>query len=123
MKRYILLLFLVLLPITAATAELHITPSLCAVGEDETSCNVSVKVAFSADEDDVRYCLSVVGKGLIRCFWGDTDKDLQVYINSEQDIQFTVTEGETGAPVAAATLVVAQYHPKRHRRRYGWGLL
>lgn len=122
MKRLPLTLLLAGLPIAGSTAALHLTPSLCAVSEEDATCHVSVKVDFSAD-DNARYCLSIKGKGLIRCFWGESDKDIQVYIDSDEDIQFMVTRSESGESVASATLKIAQYQPKRHRRRYGWGLL
>nr|WP_255461856.1 DUF3019 domain-containing protein [Microbulbifer sp. ALW1] len=96
-------------------------PSVCAVDEGESSCNVSVKIDFDAD-DNARYCLSIAGRGLVRCFWGDAE-ELKVYVNSPGDLRFQVTSGESGEGVAAAILKVAQYQPKRHRRRYGWGLL
>ncbi|WP_226664333.1 DUF3019 domain-containing protein [Microbulbifer aggregans] len=122
MTRRVLIFLLACLPVAGTAAGLQLTPSLCAVSEDDNICHVSVKVDFSAD-DNARYCLSIKGKGLIRCFWGETDKDIQVYIDSDEDIQFMVTKSESGERVASATLKIAQYQPKRHRRRYGWGLL
>ncbi|HEY8570695.1 DUF3019 domain-containing protein [Microbulbifer sp.] len=122
MTQRFLLFLCALLAIPAKAADLQLTPSLCAVSEDESSCSVSVKVRFTADDSE-RYCLSIIGKGLIRCFSGKTEKNLEVYIHADHDTQFTVTEGESGERVASAVLKVAQYQPKRHRRRYGWGLL
>jgi Protein of unknown function (DUF3019) len=122
MTQRILLFLFALLVVPASAADLRLTPSLCAVTEDESGCSVSVKVKFTAD-DRARYCLSIIGKGLIRCFTGNTEKNLEVYIHADHDTQFTVTEGENGERVASAVLKVAQYQPKRHRRRYGWGLL
>ncbi|MFV8780837.1 DUF3019 domain-containing protein [Microbulbifer sp. SA54] len=122
MKRRILLFLSACLPMAGSTAGLQLTPSLCAVSDEDATCHISVTVDFDAD-DNGRYCLSIKGKGLIRCFWGETDRDIQVYVDSDEDIQFMVTRSESGEPVAAATLKIAQYQPKRHRRRYGWGLL
>jgi len=121
MKRQLLLLLISIVPALVKAADLRLTPSVCAVDEGEASCSISVKVDFDAD-DKARYCLSISGKGLVRCFWGDSD-ELEVYINSSEDIRFLITESESGEGVAAATLKVASYQPKRHRRRYGWGLL
>lgn len=116
-----LLLLPSLIPAQMFAADLRLTPSVCAVEDDERRCNISVKVYFDADDND-RYCLYIDGRGLVRCFWGDS-KDLEVFISSTGDTRFQVTSGESGEGVAAATLKVAQYQPKRHRRRYGWGLL
>nr|WP_010131990.1 DUF3019 domain-containing protein [Microbulbifer agarilyticus] len=121
MKRAIQILFLTLLPGLAMAAELRATPSMCALDEGESQCSVLVKLAFEAD-DKARYCLSIIGQGRVRCFWGDND-DLKVYVSSAGDIHFKVTVNENGQSVANAVLKVAQYQPKRHRRRYGWGLL
>ncbi|MCK7597870.1 DUF3019 domain-containing protein [Microbulbifer sp. CAU 1566] len=121
MKRQFFLLLMAIAPALVKAAELRLTPSVCAVDEGESSCNVSVKINFDAD-DNARYCLSIAGRGLVRCFWGDAE-ELKVYVNSPGDLRFQVTSGESGEGVAAAILKVAQYQPKRHRRRYGWGLL
>ncbi|WP_299594163.1 DUF3019 domain-containing protein [uncultured Microbulbifer sp.] len=121
MKRTILLSLLTLAPGLATTAELRVTPSVCALDEGENQCSVLVKLDFEAD-DEARYCLSIIGQGRVSCFWGDND-DLKVYVSSAADIRFQVTANENGQSVASAILKVGQYQPKRHRRRYGWGLL
>ena len=121
MKRKLLLLLLTLVPCLATAAELRVTPSMCALDEDERQCSILVKLDFDAD-DEARYCLSITGQGQVGCFWGDND-DLKVYVSSARDINFQVTANENGKDVASAVLKVAQYQPKRHRRRYGWGLL
>lgn len=129
MKPQIFLLTLATLPEMAAAADLHLTPTVCAVDESESRCSISVNVDFEAD-DERHYCLSVDSKGLIRCFHGGI-RDLEVYINSDRDIRFQVSASSSastggsakGQDVAAATLKIAHYQPKRHRRRYGWGLL
>ena len=121
MKRRFVLLLLAVVPSLVMAADLRLTPSMCAVDEGENNCSITVKVDFDAD-DNKRYCLSIDGKGLVRCFWGD-NSNLEVYISSEADLRFQVSAGESGEGVAAAVLKVAQYQPKRHRRRYGWGLL
>lgn len=125
MKRQILLFLLAVFPGLVAAADLHLTPAVCAVDESESRCSISVSIDFDAD-DERHYCLSVDSKGLIRCFHGDI-RDLEVYINSDRDIRFQVStstsDSTMGQDVAAATLKVAHYQPKRHRRRYGWGLL
>ena len=121
MKRKLLLVLLTLVPSLVTAAELRVTPSMCALDDDERQCSVLVKIAFDAD-DEARYCLSIIGQGRVRCFWGDND-DLKVYVSSTRDIRFQVTADENGKDIASAVLKVAQYQPKRHRRRYGWGLL
>ncbi|WP_066960224.1 DUF3019 domain-containing protein [Microbulbifer sp. Q7] len=121
MKLNVLMLLLALVPGLTTGAELRVTPSMCALDESEDQCRVLVRLNFDAD-DEARYCLSIVGRGLVRCFFGDSE-DLNVYVNSPEDIRFQVTADESGKSVAAAVLKVAQYQPKRHRRRYGWGLL
>ncbi|WP_226703509.1 DUF3019 domain-containing protein [Microbulbifer elongatus] len=121
MNRTILILFLTLLPSLVMAAELRVTPSMCALDDEERQCSVLVRLAFDAD-DEARYCLSIIGQGQVRCFWGDND-DLKVYVSSADDIRFQVTADENGKDIASAVLKVAQYQPKRHRRRYGWGLL
>jgi Protein of unknown function (DUF3019) len=121
MKPQILSLVLAVLPGLAAAADLHLTPSVCAVDDSENRCSISVSVDFDAD-DERHYCLSVDSKGMIRCFHGGI-RDLEVYISSDRDIRFQVSNTTSGQDVAAATLKVAHYQPKRHRRRYGWGLL
>jgi len=122
MIKFLSLLMFVSLPFSAHTADLNLTPSLCAVGEEQQSCSLSVRVAFDADEVS-HYCLTILGKGLVRCFWSGAKEELEVFITSEKDLIFQVTEGESGEEVASATLKVGHYEPKRHRRRYGWGLL
>ncbi|WP_078084024.1 DUF3019 domain-containing protein [Microbulbifer mangrovi] len=117
----LLLLLPSLLPALSQAADLRLIPSVCAVDENESRCSISVRIHFDADDNN-RYCLSIVGRGLVRCFSGDND-DLEVFISSTNDTRFQVTSSESGKDVAAAILKVAQYQPKRHRRRYGWGLL
>ncbi|WP_295802413.1 DUF3019 domain-containing protein [uncultured Microbulbifer sp.] len=109
-------------PLSVEAADLRVTPSLCAIGEDEEKCSISVTVLFNADDDD-RYCLSIVDRGLIECFSGRAGSQLQVYVAADEDIQFQVTEAESGDRVASTILKVAKFRPKRHQRRYGWGLL
>ena len=121
MNRRLFLLLLTVVPSLVIGADLRLTPSMCAVDEGENNCSITVKVDFDADDNE-RYCLTIAGKGLVRCFWGDKD-DLEIYVSSEADLRFQITSGESGEGVAAAVLKVAQYQPKRHRRRYGWGLL
>ena len=123
MKKSLLLLLLALgLPLAGITAELHLTPSLCAIDADETRCDISVSVTFEPDDNE-RYCLTISDRGLIRCFAGNSLNGMQVYVATDKNLQFQVTEGESGEPVASETLKVARYRPKRHKRRYGWGLL
>lgn len=119
MKRLITIFSLAFLPGLATSAELQLTPTICAVDENESNCSISVSVDFYAD-DERQYCLTIESKGLIRCFQGDI-RDLEVYVNSDRDIRFQVSN--SGQGVAAAILKVGHYQPKRHRRRYGWGLL
>lgn len=109
-------------PSIGDAAELRITPSLCVMDEDESLCAVSVNVAVVAN-DNARYCLTIAGKGLIRCFAGNRLTELQVYITAESNTRFQLTESESGNQVASAVLKVARYRPTRHQRRYGWGLL
>ncbi|AQQ69110.1 hypothetical protein Mag101_16850 [Microbulbifer agarilyticus] len=125
MKQLCLLLFSIfLLGLNqgALAAELHITPSLCAVAEDEELCSISVTVDFQADDDN-DYCLSVSGRGLVSCFSGSAGRSLQVYVSAHEDLFFQVTNSASGIQVAQATLKVAKFRPKRHQRRYGWGFL
>ncbi|WP_323846309.1 DUF3019 domain-containing protein [Microbulbifer magnicolonia] len=103
-------------------AELRVTPSLCAINDDDSRCDIPVKVLFSSD-DPARFCLSISGRGLIRCFDGGAARELQLYVSAEEDVLFRVTEEVSGKDVATASLKVARYRPKRHRRHYGWGLL
>lgn len=123
MKKPLLLLFLALsLPLSVAAAELRLTPSLCAIDEDETRCDISVSVTFVPDDNE-RYCLTISDRGLVRCFAGNSFTDVELYIATDKNLQFQVTNGESGRPVANETFKVARYRPKRHKRRYGWGLL
>lgn len=103
-------------------AELRVKPALCAIGEDEEKCSISVTVTFVADREN-RYCLSIVDRGLVECFPGGKENQTQVYIAADDDIEFQVTEAKTGDRIATTTLKVAKFRPKRHQRRYGWGLL
>lgn len=103
-------------------AELNLTPALCAIDEGEEHCAISVNVAFSGDENK-RYCLTISGKGLVRCFDSQPLNEMQVYVTADTNTQFLVTEKASGKEVATATLKVARYRPTRHQRRYGWGLL
>jgi len=122
MSKLLSLFLLAWMPLVPQAADLNLTPSLCAVEKEQGSCNVSIKVAFHADEMS-RYCLTILGKGLIRCFWSGEEEELEVFINTERDLTFQITQGESGEQVASATFKVGHYEPKRHRRRYGWGLL
>ena len=123
MKKSLLLLLLALcLPLAGIAAELHLTPSLCAIDQGEERCNISVSVTFVADDNE-RYCLTISDRGLIRCFAGNSLSDAHIYIATDKSLQFLVTEGESGEEVASETFKVARYRPKRHKRRYGWGLL
>lgn len=103
-------------------AELRVTPSLCAINDDDSRCDIPVKVLFFS-EKSARYCLSISDRGLIRCFDGGSAQELQLYISAQEDVLFRVTEEASGKNVATASLKVARYRPKRHRRHYGWGLL
>ncbi|GAB2513897.1 DUF3019 domain-containing protein [Microbulbifer agarilyticus] len=118
---FVATLLLGVTPLSTA-AELSITPSLCAIDDDEELCSISVMVDFKAD-DSSRYCLSVTGRGLVRCFAGNSGHAIQVYVTSHENLSFKVTDGDSGAEVAQATLKVAKFRPKRHQRRYGWGFL
>ena len=110
------------LPGVGSAAELHLTPTLCAIDEGEDACSIPVNVTFAA-EDNARYCLSISGKGLVHCFAGSSSTEMQIYVTAEANTQFLITEGESGDKVATAMLKVARYRPTRHQRRYGWGLL
>ena len=107
---------------SAEAAELRVTPALCAIGEDEEKCRISVTVMFTPDSDD-RYCLTIARRELVECFTSDKRSEMQIAIAADEDVQFQVTEAATGNRVAGATLKVAKFRPKRHKRRYGWGLL
>ncbi|WP_346840218.1 DUF3019 domain-containing protein [Microbulbifer sp. SAOS-129_SWC] len=123
MKKSLLLLFAVLsAPLAGFAAELSLTPSLCAIDANETRCDISVSITFAAD-DNQRYCLAISDRGLIRCFAGNRLRDMHVYIATDKSLEFLITEGDSGNQVASKILKVARYRPKRHRRRYGWGLL
>lgn len=123
MKQRIACLLLVLCVAQAGNAtELRVTPSLCAISDDDSHCDIPVNVLFST-EKPLRYCLSISNRGLIQCFNGGAVRKLQLYISSDEDVLFRVTEEATGESVATASLKVARYRPKRHRRYYGWGLL
>ena len=125
-RRWQLLAALLWLPFSffgaADAAELQVTPTLCAIGEDEEMCSISVTVLFTSDSED-RYCLTIARRGLVECFPGGRQSEMRVYIAADEDVQFQVTEADTGNRVADATLKVAKFRPKRHQRRYGWGLL
>ncbi|MBY6191019.1 DUF3019 domain-containing protein [Microbulbifer agarilyticus] len=125
MKRLYLILFSIFLLGTnqgVLAAELRITPSLCAVAEDEELCSISVTVDFQA-KDDNEYCLIVSGRGLVSCFSAKNGRSLQVYVSAQEDLSFEVTNSASGLQVAQTTLKVAKFRPKRHQRRYGWGFL
>ena len=107
---------------SADAAELRVTPKLCAIGEDEEMCSISVSVTFRAD-DDSRYCLSVSDRGLLECFDGAQTSEIRVYVAADEDVEFLVSEADTGTRIATTTMQVAKFRPKRHQRRYGWGLL
>lgn len=110
------------LAVNAQATELHVTPKLCAIGEDEDMCSISVSVTFRA-QDDKRYCLSISDRGLLECFDGAQTSKIRVYVAADEDVEFQVTEAATGTRIATTTLQVAKFRPKRHQRRYGWGLL
>ncbi|KUJ83858.1 DUF3019 domain-containing protein [Microbulbifer flavimaris] len=103
-------------------AELSLTPTLCAINDGEDHCAISVSVNFTA-EDKSRYCLNIADKGLVRCFSGNPQTQIDIYVTADTDTRFLVTAAESGEEVASATLKVARYRPTRHQRRYGWGLL
>ena len=106
----------------AEAAELRVKPTLCAIGEDEEKCSISVTVRFTPDSAG-RYCLTIANRGLVECFPGGKQNEMHVYIATDEDVQFQVTEAQSGNRVASAILKVAKFRPKRHQRRYGWGLL
>lgn len=110
------------IPLLAQGADLHLTPTLCAIGEGEEICSISVSVTLSVDDGE-RYCLSIADRGLIECFPGDVMREIEVYVTADADVQFQVTRADSGDQVAMAILKIAKYRPKRHQRRYGWGLL
>ncbi|WP_237067795.1 DUF3019 domain-containing protein [Microbulbifer guangxiensis] len=110
------------LPGVGNAAELSLTPSLCAIDEGEDTCSISINVAFTTDESD-RYCLQISGRGVVQCFAGHQLTKMKIHVTADADTEFQVTEADSGAQVATATLKVARYRPTRHQRRYGWGLL
>ncbi len=117
-----MVLGLVAAPVAAAKL-LALEPSTCVLTSESSRCQIQLKISFvttaaglycvETSQDQQSYCVALQPQ---------QPKELQLPIDSQQDVQIRL-RGPDQQLYAQASLKLAIYKPKRHKRGYLWNML
>jgi len=117
-----IVLSLVVAPMAAAEL-LALEPATCVLSNESPRCQIQLKISFvtskagryciETSQDQHSYCLTLQSK---------QNNQLELPINSEQDVKILL-RGPDQELYAQASLKLATYKPKRHKRGYLWNML
>lgn len=117
-----IVLSLVAAPVAAAEL-LTLEPSTCVLTNESPRCQIQLKISFVTSKAG-RYCIETSQDQQSYCLSLPSNQNnlLELPVNSEQDVRILL-RGPDQKLYAQASLKLATYKPKRHKRGYLWNML
>ena len=117
-----IVLSLVAAPV-AATELLVLEPSTCVLTNESPRCQIQLKISFVTTTAG-RYCIETSLDQQSHCITLQPQQhnQLELPVDSQQDVQIRL-RGPDQQLHAHASLKLATYKPKRHKRGYLWNML